>query len=590
MIIPSLSEATLRQHSSEQSFSRGQQYYREGTVVSLVRRGNELLAEVEGSEFTPYRVRIVYDEGGITRAECDCPYDWGGWCKHIVAALLACIEEPASIEERASLGQLLADLSRDQLQNLLLKLAENDPGLADRIEQELTVLQAADTHRSEFTHRTPVDPKPFRRKVQAAIHSLDRIRPSEAYYQLGSVVNEIRSLLDQAQEFIAASDGRNALAILEAITDEYVEEWETLDDSDGEVSDFFYDLGPLWTEALLSADLTAAEREEWVEKLSEWQEALAGYDMGETFDPAITAAEMGWDDPSLQRILKGEVVPEPTALEEGDAYEADLATAYLNVLERQGQYQEYLHLAKASGQMSAYVLMLVRLERLEEAVDEGMRSLSEAQDAFHLAQALRDHGKPTLALQVAEHGLTLEGRKGELAAWLCECAAGLGETERALRAAAVAFKEVPSLNAYLKVKELAGEDWPTQQKELLEHLRRTDLYLSTADKVDIFLHEKLLDDAISAVEKYAYYDTLARVMDAVMDYRPEWVVDNARKQAEEIIDAGKADRYDKAVEWLKKVRAAYKAAGREETWRDYLEEIRTVHGRKYKLMGLMKGL
>jgi uncharacterized Zn finger protein len=99
-------EGMLRQYASTESLSRGLKYFQEGAVVSLRRRGNVLEAMVEGSEPEPYWVRIVTDAGGITSAECDCPYDWEGWCKHIVAALLACIRQPDSVEARPSLAAL----------------------------------------------------------------------------------------------------------------------------------------------------------------------------------------------------------------------------------------------------------------------------------------------------------------------------------------------------------------------------------------------------------------------------------------------------------------------------------------------------
>ena len=98
--MPGLSESVVRQHATAESFQRGQQYYREGAVLEVARRGDVLEAEVEGSMPTPYRVRVSVDAGGITRATCTCPYDWGGWCKHIVATLLTCVHEPARVEER----------------------------------------------------------------------------------------------------------------------------------------------------------------------------------------------------------------------------------------------------------------------------------------------------------------------------------------------------------------------------------------------------------------------------------------------------------------------------------------------------------
>ena len=56
-----------------------------------------------------------------------------------------------------------------------------------------------------------------------------------------------------------------------------------------------------------------------------------------------------------------------------------------------------------------------------------------------------------------------------------------------------------------------------------------------------------------------------------------------------IIEAGQSKYYHHAVAWLEKARAAYRAAGREAEWQEVLREIRTRHGRKYKLMGMLEG-
>src|SRR6185295_7140140 len=130
MSIPKLSEATIRAQSSPDSFSRGRNYYDSGAVSDLALRGARLQAEVEGSQYTPYRVSIAFDQDGITSASCTCPYDWGGWCKHIVAVLLTCLYEGDEIETRPSLDTLLADLDRVQLQALLVGMAERNPELA----------------------------------------------------------------------------------------------------------------------------------------------------------------------------------------------------------------------------------------------------------------------------------------------------------------------------------------------------------------------------------------------------------------------------------------------------------------------------
>jgi uncharacterized Zn finger protein len=594
MTVPRLSEAAIRQRATAESFRREEDYYRRGAVVSVVQRADTIQAEVEGSQYEPYRVRVVFDEGGVTSAVCGCPYDWGGWCKHIVAALLVCLHEPDSVEDRPTLDELLVDLDREQLQGLLMHLATRDPYVADEIEGQVAALRStpAGSETSQATTPSPrctaVDPQPVRRQVSAILRSLDRMRRSQAYWHVGSVVHEVRQLLDQVQGFIEAGDGNNALVLLEAITDEYIRGWLYLDDSDGYASGFFGELGTAWTEAGLVADLSPAEREQWAQRLTEWQGNLGDYGIDGVFDPAQAAILHGWEYPPLQRVLQGEITRLGAWEGEAPWYADELAIARLKALERQERYQEYLHLAEAEGQPHLYVIMLARMGRVQEAVEEGLRYLDEPAQFLSLARTLREREELAAALRVAEHGLTLDGSKGELAAWLSDLADGMGKHERALDAAAVAFRESPSVAAYLRVQELAGERWPELREELLAHLCQVSPLYSPA-QVDVFLHEGLLDDAIRAVEKGASYDLIERVMDAVVEHRPEWVIQAARRQAERIMDAGKAKYYHHAVGWLEKARAAYRAAGREADWQAYLGEIRSRHGRKYKLMGMLEG-
>ena len=595
MLIPALSESIIRQQASAESFLRGENYYRRGAVVSLVERGNLLKAKVEGSHYEPYRVGITFDEGGITGAVCSCPYAWGGWCKHIAATLLACLDDPEKTEVRPTLDVLLADLDREQLQSLLLHLATRDPYVADEIEGQIVFLRSvpADSQAPQAgtppARHTPVDPQPVRRQVSGILHSLDRMRSSEAYWHVGGVVDQVRQLLNQVQGFVEAGDGRNALILLEAITDEYVEGWLCVDDSDGYAGGFFGELGEIWTEASLVADLSPTERKQWAQKLTRWQSEIDDYGVEDVFDAAQAAVIQGWDHPALQRVLQGEITRQGAWEDEAPWYADDLTIARLRVLERQERYQEYLYLAKAEGRMEPYVVMLARLGRVQEAVNEGLQVLNAPDQFLSLAKILREQSELTAALRVAEHGLTLEGSKGLLAAWLRDLADGMGEPERHLEAAMVAFRAIPSMSAYLRVRDLVGEGWPQLREDLLSYLRHSSSVFSAQTHVDIFLHEGLLDDAITAVEKGASYDLLERVMDAAITHRPDWVIQAGRQQAERIMDAGRAKYYHHAVGWLEKARAAYRAAGREVDWQTYLAEVRTHHSRKYKLMGLLKG-
>ncbi|MBO0783354.1 MAG: hypothetical protein J2P37_31460, partial [Ktedonobacteraceae bacterium] len=313
MPVPRLTEAIIQHYASSESFERGSAYYAQGRVASPILRGTTLSAEVEGSEAFPYLVRCTFAADGSIEASCTCPYDWGGWCKHLVAACLYLVHEPATIEERPPLERLLSDLDRDQLQLVLLKLAKRYPHLVETIENEVQLLRPAlpeaapqaSTGAPAPTRRVTMDTKAVRRQVRHSIHSLDRMRSSEAYWYVGAVVNDIRRVLDQVWALMEQDQGRDALPLLEAVTGAYMEEWENLDDSDGEASGFFSDLGPAWTEALLSADLNRKERKAWADRLTKWQGELDQYGVDEVLDCAAAAARDGWDSPPLQRVLQG---------------------------------------------------------------------------------------------------------------------------------------------------------------------------------------------------------------------------------------------------------------------------------------------
>src|SRR5215210_7457184 len=129
----------IRRYCSEESFHRGQEYYLHGSVTSLVRQAQELRAEVAGSQFSPYSVRVVFDEAGIVDASCSCPYDWGGVCKLIVAVLLSYLHEPESVRELPVLEEALSGLEQEELKDLLQKLAQGYPSLVQIIEGELAL-------------------------------------------------------------------------------------------------------------------------------------------------------------------------------------------------------------------------------------------------------------------------------------------------------------------------------------------------------------------------------------------------------------------------------------------------------------------
>jgi uncharacterized Zn finger protein len=594
-ILPKLTETDIRDRATDSSFERGRDYYIDGAVLEIARRENRLTAEVEGSSYEPYQVTIALGQRGIEKAYCTCPYDWGGDCKHIVAVLLTYIHSSEEVEELPSVEDMLADLDRDQLQDLILKLVERQPGIANLIQQQLPPMQGkavqdtADSGSSPRQRQSPLDSESLRRQVHAVLHRLDHVRLSELDSRAHEVAHGLDKILEKARTFVEANDGRNALIILEALTQGIVDELESVYDPHGEVIDTFDDMKPLWTEAVLVADLTLAERMELAEKMDDWESKLNQYYAEDVFSAPQAAAIQGWDHPPLQRVLEGNITNLGAWEDEAPWFADDLAVARLNVLARQGRFQEYLYLAEAEGQMDLYLTMLARLGRIQEAVDNGIQYMESAGEALSLAQALHEKGETESALRVAEHGLKLQGGHSELLRWIRDVSAGAGLSEKALTSAIDTFREDLNLENYKAVESLAGERWPELRDKLLESLRQIKLTYPGA-QVYIFLYEGLIDDAIAALGNCDSYVLVEEVVDAASSSHHDWVISACRQQAESIMNAAKSNAYYHAARWLQKARTAYLATGREAEWQQYLADLLDRHRRKSSLIPLLEDL
>lgn len=586
MPIPQINEATLHRYTNAQSFKRGEDYYRAGAVVNLTQRGHRIQAEVEGNDAQPYRVILDFDAGGVTSAHCTCAYSFEGWCKHIVATLLNCLHQPEVIEERPSLERLLDRLNHQQTQLLLQSLVAEQPELIEVIDRHVSLLTAPVPPKqpTKAPRRTNIDPTPFRRQVRQIL------REAMHYFEEGleddPLTENLLDVIQTAQEFIEQGDGNSAIVILQAITEACVENWEDVADYGADNDEIVAVLDAAMTEAILSAFLTPEQQVDLRTNLSAWQDEWDG-----NFAMSLEALHQGWDYPPLQQVLQGNITNSGAWESEPPAYADELARIRLQILERQQRYQEYLALAQAEGQTQQYLTMLGRLGRVEEAMGAAKNQMTSLEQAFALAKTLREQGALEQALEIAQAGLTLPGNsRYEPAIWTSDLALGLGKHQTALNARVIAFKAQPSFKDYRQVEDLAGTAWSTVKADMLATLRASPSWEMEQAKVDIFLHEGLLDDAIDTVSEQSAYNSqlIHRVMAAAITQRPDWVIDNARRRAESIMDAGKAQFYDDVVGWLRKVREAYLQSHRQLEWSKYRAQLLQTHARKYKLMAMLK--
>jgi hypothetical protein len=112
---------------------RGKDYFKKGHVEKIEEIGsNHYIVGVEGSE--NYTVEIIIDDHkNIMETSCDCPYDFGEYCKHQVAAFFALENDVVSESKRAKrvkekkvdLPTLISNFSKENFKVSLLILHRN---------------------------------------------------------------------------------------------------------------------------------------------------------------------------------------------------------------------------------------------------------------------------------------------------------------------------------------------------------------------------------------------------------------------------------------------------------------------------------
>jgi hypothetical protein len=470
------------------------------------------------------------------------------------------------------------------LQEMIVELADSRPEVADWIETRLSTKEETDTDTE-----ASVNTDSIRQQANHALPKPGKQGHGDAYAEAERMASELDGLIEQAQQALDAGNGDTALDILEAIAEVLAtNRWPDLLPHD--VSQLYETIGTLgetFTEAILMADINKNEREEWTDRLTEWDDTIRHFTGRPILSVTVDAAQQGWDDEQLQQALAGNLGECELDVDE-PMYIDGLTKSRLSVLKRQKRTDEYLNLAKASGKSQSYAEMLAQEGEIDRAVDTAIETLSTPQSLLDVAQTLRENGHSEAALQVAEHGLTAEGyHRDTLAEWLRDRAASLNEGGLALRAAITAFKQSPSVNTYQAVEELA-EDWESVRTDLLGSLREQNP--SSGHAAEVFLQEDLYDDAIDVADHSGRSSVIETVVTAVAEQRPQWVISTCKSQAEPIIEQGKHDSYQTAVRWLRRAGEAAQAAEKLDEWREYVETMRDEHYQKYKLRPMLEDL
>lgn len=205
---------------------RGWRYFNDGLVHNLHHFDDTWTANVSGSY--EYEVEVTIDENRIISTLCDCPYDWGPHCKHIVAVLYSIrgdlqSDSPKAKKAKRTSGevrQLVEALSHTELVEIVMQQVKKDRTLGN----QLTLLYS----------KAPPDKQAYVAIINDALHShsdhgfLDYMGSMRA----GRAVWEV---MNQAIEQIDAGESAKAIPILQAVIETVAPVLEQADDSNGDL-------------------------------------------------------------------------------------------------------------------------------------------------------------------------------------------------------------------------------------------------------------------------------------------------------------------------------------------------------------------
>jgi uncharacterized Zn finger protein len=252
-------------------------------------------------------------------------------------------------------------------------------------------------------------------------------------------------------------------------------------------------------------------------------------------------------------------------------------------------FQEYLNLAQAEGQFMLFLHMLIKQGQSDKAISEAKQYLVAPQDIHALARTLLDNDEIEKAFQLALHGLTMDESWGKagLAEWLRDQSVIHQQPNLAQDAAQRALSESVTLENYQALQQISGDTWKTLRAEALEITAQGK---SAENIADIYLYEKLYKQAIEVVDQVAWFSNIEKVIEAVKADYPKWAFRQCQIRAEAIMDAGQANNYRIAADWLRRGRDIMFSSGENEIWETYLHQVMDKHQRKYKLMPMLREL
>jgi len=233
MIIP-LNE--FEQIIDETILKRGLSYFKNGFVTNFVETSNgEYEAIVSGTE--EYTVRLEVRNNKIVEHNCDCPYDFGPVCKHVVASIFYLKQDELNLNEQniSRVKKKKMKSVTQQLNEFLDKVSHKD--LKKFIqEHSKTDKQFRNLFLSNFAYLNESQSKEFYQKqIQAVVNSATDRHGFIGWHEMKYLEQGIDPIITIAEKQLESNNYINTIYICTALMEEMTEAIQFSDDSNGSI-------------------------------------------------------------------------------------------------------------------------------------------------------------------------------------------------------------------------------------------------------------------------------------------------------------------------------------------------------------------
>jgi hypothetical protein len=557
----------IRGLCTSEVFDRAVTYRKENRIERIGRFDETVSAAVQGSQPDPYEVDIDVesdgDEAGNIDASCTCPYDWGGYCKHIIAVLLEVAEGDVDLEdEREAVERVLSDAHPEELRDFLLDECERATDLRRRL---LTRLEEQDT-RSFYDYKKEMS---------------QRYRGPGSYRYEGPDFDEFHDLAETHRK---QGNPLEAATIYRAMTEVRIENMDIVQDYYGE--DFEAELDA-FVECIREADLDYEDRREYIDYLFErWtsDDAAVGTFSGDYKDALWELCRNDADLRYWRRLLEAELpedVPEKGGI---DSETRELrTTGRLEVKRRLATYAEVLD-------------TLGETEALREVYER--HYLDVKSFCLQYARMLGEGGDSDRAIEGAEEGLEAFSRNSDIRKFLIDAYAGR-DRERRRELVREQFLQSGSWEYYEQLRSLCSDDeWEDTVAELEVRFEGSNVHRLIQLYVRGGRNEAAFETVIEAARGTAD-DGLRRMMRddglaVLSEYRedvagvdPETYYETYEELLEPFLaDTTGRDHYQTVVEYLEEMREL----GFDEEFDAFVAHLKEKHSNRPAFLDEMEAL